>query len=341
MGGVKIIKGVKILQKYLTRKIVVYLLTFFFAVTIDWAIPRFMPGNPINVLVSRFAALPESIKVMQSYFTQAFGLDRPLLEQYTSFWKALFRGDLGISIYLYPQPVLKVILEALPYTIAVLLPAIFVSFMVGNRLGAFVARKKRLDNTALPIFYTLTASPYFWFGILLAWFFGVVLKWFPIAGAYSYLLRRSFSWTFIKSFLYHWILPFSSLVLVMLGGWAIGMRNMIIYELEANYSRYLESCGASQKLIRKYSYRNAILPQVTGLAIQLGTAVAGTLTTEIVFSYPGIGYILMQGILNQDYFLIQGCFLFIVIGVLLANFIVDLFYLILDPRIRKTYTGEV
>ncbi len=329
------------LRKYLLKKILIYVLTFFFAATINWAIPRFMPGNPIHFLIARFATLPESAKVLQSYFTQAFGLDRPLMEQYVNFWRAFFKGDLGISIYLYPQPVLKVILRSLPYTVLLLLPAIIVSFVIGNRFGAFVARKKYLDNIALPIFYTLTAAPYFWFGILLAWLFGVVLKVFPIAGAYSFAMTPSFSWRFVSNYLYHWILPFSSLVLVMLGGWAIGMRNMIIYELEANYSRYMEALGSSQSLIRRYAYRNAILPQVTGLAIQLGTAVAGTLTTEIVFSYPGIGYILMQGILNQDYFLIQGCFLFIIVGVLIANFIVDILYLIIDPRIRKSYTGEI
>ncbi|ABV33995.1 MULTISPECIES: ABC transporter permease [Pseudothermotoga] len=329
------------MRKFLCKKVLIYILTFFFAVTIDWAIPRFMPGNPIHFLISRFATLPESAKVLQSYFTQAFGLDKPLFEQYINFWKALLKGDLGTSIYLYPQPVLKVILRALPYSIGLLLPAILVSFLIGNRFGAFVARKKKLDNVALPIFYTLTASPYFWFGILLAWLFGVVLEIFPIAGAYSFALTPSFSWRFITNLLYHWVLPFVSLVLVMLGGWAIGMRNMIIYELEANYSRYLETLGASQRLVRRYAYKNAILPQITGLATQLGTAVAGTLTTEIVFSYPGIGYLLMQGILNQDYFLVQGCFLFIILGVLIANFLVDIFYVVIDPRIRKSYTGEV
>ncbi|ACM23525.1 MULTISPECIES: ABC transporter permease [Thermotoga] len=329
------------MRKYLTKKILVYILTFFFAVTIDWAIPRFMPGNPINFLISRFAGLPESVKVLQSYFTQAFGLDKPLWEQYINFWKALFKGDLGISIYMYPQPVAKIIARSLPYSLIVLLPAVLLSFAIGNRFGAFVARKRRLDNFALPIFYTLTASPYFWFGILLAWIFGVVIPLFPLAGAYSFGTTPSLSWQFVLDFLHHWVLPFGSLFLVMLGGWAIGMRNMIIYELEANYSRYLEALGSSQKLIRRYAYRNAILPQITGLAIQLGTVVAGALTTEIVFSYPGIGYLLMQGILNQDYFLIQGCFLFIILGVLIANFLVDIFYVIIDPRIRKSYSGEV
>jgi peptide/nickel transport system permease protein len=128
---------------------------------------------------------------------------------------------------------------------------------------------------------------------------------------------------------------------VQLGGWAIGMRNMIIYEMGSNYSKYMESLGASEKLIRKYAFRNGVLPQVTGLAIRLGNIIAGALTTQIVFSYPGLGFILLKAIQNQDYFLVQGCFLFIIIFVLLANFTVDIIYMFIDPRVRFSYSGEV
>ncbi|HCZ05859.1 MAG TPA: peptide ABC transporter permease [Thermotogae bacterium] len=328
------------MSKYLSRKMLVYLLTFFFAVTIDWMIPRFMPGNPILILVSRFSGMPEATKVIYSYLTQAFGLDQPLWKQYINFWRAFLSGDLGISIYMYPKPVFEVLKEAIPYDLALLLPSILVSWIAGNLFGAVAARRKKLDSFVLPVLYILTATPYLWLGILLAWTFGVLLDIFPIAGAYSFSMRPSLSLAFIWDFLKHWILPFLSLFIVMLGGWAIGMRNMIIYELEANYARYLETLGAPQRLIRKYAFRNAVLPQVTGLALQLGVIVAGALTTEIVFSYPGIGYILMQGILNQDYFLIQGCFLFIIIGVLLANFFVDLIYVFIDPRVRYAFGGE-
>jgi peptide/nickel transport system permease protein len=329
------------MKKYLRMKIFVYLLTFVFAVTIDWLIPRLMPGNPILVLVSRFATLPESAKVVYSYLTKAFGLDLPMWKQYINFWIALFKGDLGISIYLYPKPVLDVLKSALPYSLGILIPSISASWFVGNTLGAVAARRKRLDSVMLPVMYFITGAPYLWLGILLAYFLGVVLRWFPIAGAYSFALRPHLSWLFISDYLKHWVLPFLSLFIVQLGGWAIGMRNMVIYELEANYVRYLETLGVSRKLIRKYAFRNAILPQVTGLALQLGTVIAGQVTTEVVFSYPGIGYILTQAILNQDYFLIQGCFLFIIIGVLIANFTVDLVYMALDPRIRYSYGGEI
>jgi len=328
------------LRRYFARKLFIYVVTFFLAVTIDWLIPRFMPGNPVQNMLSRAAVRAEAAEVMYGYYTRAFGLDVPVWQQYLNFWNALFHGDLGTSIYLFPTPVTKVLMDAVPYDIFLLLPAILLSWFAGNKFGAFAARTKRLDNTVLPLGYILTATPYMWLGILLAWAFGIVLDVFPIAGAYSYTMAPHLSWTFIGSVLKHWFLPFASLFMIFFGGWAIGMRNMIIYELEADYSHYLEALGAPRKLVRKYAFRNAILPQLTGLALQLGVIVAGALVTEVVFSYPGIGYLILAAIQNQDYFLIQGCFLFIIIGVLLANFAIDIAYVLVDPRTRKGMTGE-
>jgi len=327
-------------RRYFGRKLLIYLVTFFLAVTIDWVIPRFMPGNPVQNMLARAAVRPEAAEVMYGYYTRAFGLDVPIWQQYLNFWNALFHGDLGTSVYLFPQPVSKVLRESIPYDIFLLLPAILLSWWAGNKFGAFAARTKRLDNTLLPIGYILTATPYMWLGILLAWAFGVVFDIFPIAGAYSFTMQPHLSWVFVADVLKHWFLPFASLFLVGFGGWAIGMRNMIIYELEADYSHYLEALGAPRKLVRKYAFRNAILPQITGLALQLGVIVAGALVTEVVFSYPGIGYLLLAAIQNQDYFLIQGCFLFIIIGVLLANFLIDIAYVIVDPRVRRGMVGE-
>ena len=328
------------MRRYFGRKLLIYLITFFLAVTIDWLIPRFMPGNPVQNMLARAAVRPEAAEVMYGYYTEAFGLDVPVWQQYLNFWNALFHGDLGTSVYLFPQPVSKVLRESIPYDIFLLLPAILLSWWAGNKFGAFAARTKRLDNTLLPIGYILTATPYMWLGILLAWAFGVVLDVFPIAGAYSFTMEPHLSWLFVGDVLKHWFLPFASLFLVGFGGWAIGMRNMIIYELEADYSHYMEALGAPRKLVRKYAFRNAILPQITGLALQLGVIVAGALVTEVVFSYPGIGYLLLAAIQNQDYFLIQGCFLFIITGVLLANFLIDIVYVIVDPRTRRGMVGE-
>jgi peptide/nickel transport system permease protein len=298
-----------------------------------------MPGNPILNLLTRVAGRPETVQHMYNYYSSIFGLDVPVWKQYINFWVALFHGDLGTSVLMFPQKVTAIIMRAVPYDIFLLVPAILLSFYAGNKFGAFAARTKWLDNTVLPLGYMLTATPYMWLGILLAWSLGIVAGVFPIAGAYGFNLQPSLSWVFIVSLLEHWFLPFVSLFLVYFGGWAIGMRNMIIYELEADYSHYLETLGAPRALVRKYAYRNAILPQITGLALQLGVVVAGALVTEVVFSYPGIGYWILQAIQNQDYFLIQGCFLFIIIMVLVANFIIDIVYIIVDPRTRLGMVG--
>ena len=310
------------MRQYFQRKLGIYVLTFFVAVTVDWMIPRFMPGDPVQTMLA-----------------SVFGLDVPIWRQYLNFWGSLLHGDLGVSIWLFPQPVTGVILRAVPYTIALLVPAILLSWWAGNRFGAYAARRRWLDNTVLPVGYVLTATPYMWLGILLAWALATEARLFPIAGGYSFDVEPTWSLSFLGNLLGHWFLPFASLFLVSFGGWAIGMRNMIIYELEADYCHYLEALGAPRRLVRRYAFRNALLPQLTGLALALGVIVAGALVTEIVFSYPGLGYLILQAINNQDFFLIQGAFLFIIIGVLVANFCVDVAYVLVDPRTRTGMRG--
>ena len=327
------------MRRYFARKLATYILTFFVAVTVDWMIPRFMPGDPVSGMLSRMSLQPEAANSMMGYFLGAFGLDKPIWQQYLNFWVALFHGDLGISVWLFPRPVTDVILGALPYTLVLLIPAILLSWVAGNQFGAYAARRKRLDNTVLPIGYILTATPYMWLGILLAWALGSVLKIFPLSGAFALSMSPTFTWEFFLSAYTHWLLPFLSLFLVGFGGWAIGMRNMIIYELESDYAHYLEALGAPQGLVRRYAFRNAVLPQVTGLALQLGVIVAGALVTEVVFSYPGLGYLVLQAIQNEDYFLLQGVFLFVIVGVLVANFLIDLAYVVVDPRTRVGMQG--
>ena len=162
---------------------------------------------------------------------------------------------------------------------------------------------------------------------------------FPVSGAYDFSLQPAWTWEFTRSFLSHWFLPFLTLFLVSFGGWAIGMRNLIIYELESEYASYLRSLGAPSRLVRGYAYGNAELPQMTGLALALGVMVGGALVTEIVFGYPGVGSLALTAIQNRDYFLLQGIFLFIIVGVLVANFIVDLAYVMVDPRTRTGIQG--
>jgi peptide/nickel transport system permease protein len=322
------------LRRYFARKLLFYVVTFFVAVTIDWLIPRFAPGNPVSGMISRVAAQPDAAARLMEYFNGVFGLDLPLWQQYLNFWSALLHGDLGVSIWLFPQPVTKVILDALPYTLALLIPSVLLAFWAGNRFGAYAARRKWLDGAVLPVGYILTATPYMWLAILLAWLLGTVFQVFPIAGAYGFNLAPALTLQFAGSLLWHWFLPFLSLFLVGFGGWAIGMRNLIIYELDADYSRYLSALGAPSRLVRAYAYRNALLPQLTGLALSLGVIVAGALVTEVVFSYPGLGWYSYQAIINHDYFLLQGIFLFVIVGVLVANFVIDIVYVVIDPRVR-------
>lgn len=328
------------MRRYFGRKLLVYGLTFFVAVTVNWMIPRFMPGDPVQSMLSRAnVAQPAAVEAMRAHYTAMFGFDLPLWRQYLNFWGSLLQGDLGISIWLFPTPVTDVIVRAVPYTLGLLIPSILLSWVAGNRFGAFAARRKWLDNTVLPLGYVLTATPYMWLAILLAWAFGIIAGIFPVAGAYGYDLQPSWSGEFLGSLAQHWFLPFASLFLVAFGGWAIGMRNMIIYELEADYVNYLRALGAPMRLVRRYAFRNAILPQVTGLALQLGVLVAGALVTEIVFSYPGLGHLILQAIQNQDFFLLQGTFLFVVVGVLIANFVIDIAYVLVDPRTRTGMGG--
>lgn len=323
-------------RKYLIRKTIVYGITFVFAVTLNWLLPRLMPGNPIEGMMAQ-AGTGGANQALIKFYENLYGLNQPLWKQFINFWTSLFHGDLGYSI-LYNAPVWDIIKRALPYDIAILLPAIVLSWLVGNWLGAIAGKNRTYDRYVMPVFYFLASIPYFWFAMLLVYFLGVEAGWFPYQGAYDPSLSPSLSLDFVKSFLAHWILPFLSLFLVMIGSWAIGMRNMIIYELEADYVRYLEALGASERLMTKHAYRNAILPQVTGLALQLGMMVAGAIATEIVFNYPGIGVFIMNAALSQDYFLLQGAFLMVVISVLAANFIIDLVYAFIDPRVRASYT---
>jgi peptide/nickel transport system permease protein len=330
------------MRRYLGRKALIYAVTLFIAVTLNWALPRFMPGDPIGQIMSRTETRdPEQAARLRAYYEGVFGLDVPIWQQYLNYWRELLSWppNMGISSWSFPSPVTDLVIGALPYTLALLLPAIVLSWYIGNKLGALAARRRALDNTVLPVSYVLTATPYVWLAILLVWAGGIVLGIFPVSRAYSGNLLPAFSWLFISDLLQHWVLPFLSLFLVALGGWAIGMRNLVIYELESDYSNYLSALGAPGRLIRKYAFRNAVLPQVTGLALQLGVVLGGSVATEIVFNYPGLGLLVLNSIGSRDYFLLQGITLLIVIGVLICNFIVDIVYVWLDPRTRTGMQG--
>jgi peptide/nickel transport system permease protein len=327
---------------FFARRIALYCFTFFCAVTLNWAIPHAMPGDPINLaLYQRFGILPDRsmYEYLFSTFGRAFRPDLPLWRQYLYYWDSLLHGNLGISITYAPNSVFLVIQWSIPYTLGLLVPATALSWYLGNKFGALAARRKFLDNTLLPISYVLSASPYMWMAALMAWLFGFVWGLFPGQFAYSRMMTSSWSIEFILDLLYHWFLPFLSLFLVAFGGWAMGMRSLMVYELDSDYARYLESLGAPKKLMRKYAFRNAMLPQISNLSVQIGVALAGAMVTEWIFAYPGVGYILYRAISARDLFLVQGIFLFTIAGVLIANLIVDILCVIIDPRTRIGMEG--
>jgi peptide/nickel transport system permease protein len=327
-------------RRYLTRKIITYVVAFFIGVTVDWALPHFMPGDPIQGMLAKYnVANNAGYQALYAQFQASYGLNVSLWQQYLNFWHGVLTGDFGQSIFAQGATVSSLVFQAMPYTIALLVPAVLLSYSLGNRLGAAAARRKVLDNSVLPLGYVLQALPYPWLALVVVYLFGPVWHLFPTSLGYDQGLIPHFDWTFISSALDHWFLPFLTVFLVSLGGWAIGMRNLVIYELENDSSRYLRALGASERVVRRYAYRNASLPQLSGLALQLGVVIGGNIVTEVAFQYPGLGNLIFKAIGAQDYFLLQGIFIFIVIGVLLANFIIDLVFVSVDPRTRLSMQG--
>ncbi|MFW6238714.1 MAG: ABC transporter permease, partial [Halanaerobiales bacterium] len=242
--------------KYFAKKFFIYLATFFVAVTINWIAPRLMPGDPINIMMGSYRGSSEGAELLRQKLRMTFGLEGNMLQQYLSFWGRLLRGDLGQSITQYPRNVIDIVKKNIVYDIIVLVPAVSLSWIIGNKAGAMAGDNKKVDNYVMPFIYGLISSPYFWFAIIVVFVFSHQLGWFPSAQAHSGGMRPSWSMKFIMDALRHWFLPFFTMFLVTLGQWAIGMRNMIIYEVESNYAQYLRSLGARDRLVRKYAFRN-------------------------------------------------------------------------------------
>lgn len=330
--------------RYSARKVGWYFITFIIAVTLNFILPRLLPGNPVSVIVTQMmGGMTESSIQERIYesFMEEFGLDKPLWQQYLIYWQNLLQGDLGTSIGNYPREVTDLIASSLPWTLGLQVPAILVGWLVGNILGAFVAyRKGVFDEVIYPFALFLNSIPYFAMAVIMLYLFAVSWGWFPIGGGYDWMLTPGLSWRFIGSVLRHHTLPFLSLVVVFVGGQAIGMRSMSIYELNADYVLYSRLMGIRNRRIVRYVFRNAVLPQITGLALSLGLMVVGALITEIVFNYPGLGTWMFTAIRQQDYPLITGCTLVITIGVLMGNFILDMVYGLIDPRVKAAHQEE-
>lgn len=327
-------------RKFILRKSLWYLLTFFIALSLNFFLPRLIKGNPVSVIVNSISSGmtdSDSMKRLYETFNEEFGLSLSIPSQFLLYLKNLAKGDLGSSFGYYPRSVSSILASAIPWTIALQLPAIIVGWILGNVLGAVAAYKKGIfDRMVFPAALFLNSVPYFAFSIILLYFFSLFLGWFPIGGGYAYDLVPAMSFQFIGSVIRHHTLPFTSVVLMSVGVQAIGMRSMAIYELNADYVLYAKLMGIRESRIVKYVFRNAMLPQITGLALAIGMMVSGALITEIVFNYPGIGAWLFRAIRQLDYPLISGCTLLIATGVLLANFLIDILYGVLDPRIKAT-----
>lgn len=336
--------GHRRLVRYLLTKAGWYLGALVAALVLNFLLPRLLPGSPVDAIVSQLSqggAQGESVKRIHEAYVAEFALDRPLWEQFFVYLGNLLQGDLGVSFTLYPQKVETLIGQTLPWSIALQLPAILIGWIVGNVLGAVAAYKGGwFDRGAFVGSLLLNAVPYYCLGILFVYVFAVALPIFPASGGWSFGRAITMTPGFFVDALHHGILPFLSLVVVFIGGQAVGMRSMAIYELGADYVSFARGFGIRDRKVVGYIFRNGMLPQVTGLALSIGTLVGGALITEIIFSYPGIGSLLFSAIRQNDYPVIQGITLLITLLVLFANFAVEVAYGFIDPRIRASRAGE-
>lgn len=324
-------------MRYLLRRLGFYLVAAWVALTINFFLPRLMPGDPATALFARFKGRlsPEALQALR----EAFGLtDAPLWKQYFTYLAHVLQGDFGTSVTYFPSSVGSVIVTGLIWTLFLAGTAVILSFAIGTLIGIAVAWwRGGWADTILPAFFAfLGAFPYFWLAMLALYVLGFDWGLFPLGHAYSDDLSPAFTAEFIVDVLRHAALPIATVVLATLGGWVLGMRNAMISVLGSDYVALARAKGLPPgRVVLRYAARNALLPSVTAFGMALGFALGGSLLTEIVFSYPGQGYLLVQAVRNQDYPLMQGIFLVFTLAVLGANFLVDVVYFWLDPRTRE------
>jgi peptide/nickel transport system permease protein len=324
---------------YLLTRLGMFFLTIWLGSTLIFVIPRMAPGDPVAAMVSRMTAqagrVEDSAAMIQAWRTR-FGLDDPMPVQYLRFIGNSLRFDLGYSLASFPSKVEDLIARALPWTVGLLMIATVISFILGNIIGAVLAWRQtpELLRTLLPITLVFTSIPFFMLGIFLIYVFGFGLGWFPISGAFGRGIVPGLNWPFIQSLIYHGTLPAFSIVIASMGFWALGMRGMMITTGGEDYMILADAKGLKpSRIFFRYAVRNAILPQVTALALSIGSIAGGAILVEYLFAYPGMGYLLYLGIVNSDYTLIQGVVFIIIVGTALAALIIDLLYPLLDPRI--------
>jgi peptide/nickel transport system permease protein len=329
---------VKGYRKYFSKKLVWFLATFVCAFVLNFILPRLMPGDPVAVITQRVVqGMTSQTGIAATYeeYATLFGTNKPMHVQFWLYIKNIFKGDLGTSFSQYPRKVSDILRASIGWTIALQFPAIIVGWLIGNILGALAAYlKKGFDKVLMPLSLFFSNLPAFGMAVILLVIFAVDLKWFPTSGGYGFDLIPNFSWKFIWSVIVHYQLPFWSIVTIAIGGQAIGMRSMSIYELNADYVKYSRFLGIKDRKIIGYVFRNAMLPQITGLALSLGTMVGGALVAETIFSYPGLGSTILTAVMGQDYPLISAVTLIITLMVLIATFLIEILYGVIDPRIK-------
>jgi peptide/nickel transport system permease protein len=323
--------------RFLGGRAAFYLFTLWAAITINFFLPRMMKGDAVTQYLSRNRNVtPEAADALRSLL--GLDTDKSLWQQYLDYWALLLSGDLGVSLLHGLRPVTEVIGQALPWTIGLVGFATLVSFAIGTIGGAIVGwrRGSRLD-ALIPITTFLSTIPYFWLGLLAIAVFSVILEWFPIGKAYGVGMTPEWTPEFIGQVIHHGTLPAATIIIASLGGWMLGMRNMMLTVLDEDYVMVAEAKGMpSNRVLWRYAARNAVLPQIQSFALSIGFIVGGTIVMEMVFSYPGVGKLLLDATNAKDYALMQGVFLVITLSVLVANLLADVAYAFLDPRTRQT-----
>jgi peptide/nickel transport system permease protein len=321
----------------MTRRLFFYLVTAAVAISLDFLIPRMIPGNPVDAILARMQGVTITPAIIRALDLQ-FGVNThaSLWGQYSHYWNSVLHGNLGLSSGNGFEPVSTVIRQALPYTLGLIGVATVISFALGTVIGALVAWKRgsRLDNL-LPVVTFFQAAPYFFLAFLAIDLFAVKLGWFPSSRAATAADFPAFTWPYISDVLDHAVLPALTIVVASAAGWILSMRNVMLTTMDEDYVLIAAAKGLRKGRVIWYAARNAILPSISGFALAIGFIVSGALLTEIVFSYPGLGSLLLQAVSNNDYALMQGLFLFITFAVLAANLIADFAYVFVDPRTRQ------
>lgn len=326
-------------RSYLIRRFGIFFLTIWISATLIYIIPRIAPGDPIAAMVSRMTEqagyIENSDKIIEGWRAR-FGLDDPPLEQYVKYLGNLVVLDLGYSLANFPANVSDMIGRALPWTLGLLTVATAITFLLGNLLGALLAWRQTpgLIKLMIPMTMVFTSIPSILAAIFLIYVFAFNLHWFPLTGSIERGLQEELSWKFVSSVIEHGTLPALSIVLVSFGYWALGMRGMMITVEGEDYMHLAQAKGLRPfYILYRYMIRNAILPQVTALAIAIGTLVSGQVLVEYIFSYRGMGSLIFSAIRNQDFPVIQGTSFILIVMTALAVFIIDMIYPLIDPRI--------